>query len=202
MGNEKKLTRKQQAQQTREKTLAVCRELLAKHSFDELSIQSICKSAEISVGAFYHHFSSKSDVIVELYKDVDSDFSEHILPSLLQEEPIQGIIQYLSAQCEYAYRAGHDTTKNVYKAQIDNGNEFFLSLERGLPYGLYTLIKRAQESQVLQSSVNCEELTKDLLLISRGAIYHWCVTQGRTDILCNVKRLISNYLKPFLTSKT
>ncbi len=197
-GNEKKLTRKEQAQQTREKTLAVCRELLGKYSFDELSIQTICKSADMSVGAFYHHFSSKSDVIVELYKDVDSDFSEHVLPRLLQEDPINGIIQYISTQCEYAYNAGYDIIKNVYKAQIDNGNEFFLSLERGLPYGLYTLITHAQERSALHESVDCEELTKDLLLISRGAIYHWCVTHGTTDLLGNVQRIASNYLKPFL----
>lgn len=52
---EKKQTRKEQALQTRSNILTVCTGLLREHTFDELSISMICREADISVGAFYHH---------------------------------------------------------------------------------------------------------------------------------------------------
>lgn len=76
---EKKQTRKEQALQTRSNILTVCTGLLREHTFDELSISMICREADISVGAFYHHFKTKSDIIVELYRDVDDVFVNDIL---------------------------------------------------------------------------------------------------------------------------
>ena len=133
---EKKQTRKEQALQTRSNILTVCTGLLREHTFDELSISMICREADISVGAFYHHFKTKSDIIVELYRDVDDVFVNDILPVCRQLPPLEAILQYLCEQCGYAETMGIDSIKNVYKAQIDNGNTFFASNARGLPDGL------------------------------------------------------------------
>ena len=122
---EKKQTRKEQALQTRSNILTVCTGLLREHTFDELSISMICREADISVGAFYHHFKTKSDIIVELYRDVDDVFVNDILPVCRQLPPLEAILQYLCEQCGYAETMGIDSIKNVYKAQIDNGNTFF-----------------------------------------------------------------------------
>lgn len=121
---EKKQTRKQQALQTRANILAVCTRLLREHTFDELSITMICREADISVGAFYHHFKTKSDIIVELYRDVDAIFMNDVLPACCLLPPLEAILQYLCEQCGYAETMGIDSIKNVYKAQIDNGNAF------------------------------------------------------------------------------
>ena len=85
---EKKQTRKQQALQTRANILAVCTRLLREHTFDELSITMICREADISVGAFYHHFKTKSDIIVELYRDVDAIFMNDVLPACCLLPPL------------------------------------------------------------------------------------------------------------------
>ena len=140
---EKKQTRKEQALQTRSNILTVCTGLLREHTFDELSISMICREADISVGAFYHHFKTKSDIIVELYRDVDDVFVNDILPVCRQLPPLEAILQYLCGQCGYAETMGIDSIKNVYKAQIDNGNTFFASNARGLPDGLRCLLQRA-----------------------------------------------------------
>ena len=92
---EKKQTRKEQALQTRSNILTVCTGLLREHTFDELSISMICREADISVGAFYHHFKTKSDIIVELYRDVDDVFVNDILPVCRQLPPLEAILQYL-----------------------------------------------------------------------------------------------------------
>ena len=77
---EKKRTRKEQAEMTRTKILDVCRKLLKEHTYEEISIMDICEEAQISVGAFYHHFISKDSIVVELYRDIDTTFEEEVFP--------------------------------------------------------------------------------------------------------------------------
>lgn len=194
---EKKVTRKEQAINTRKKILTVCTEILSKHTFDEMNITMICKKANISVGAFYHHFKNKADIIIELYRDVDVYFMEEILPVCLEEEPIEGLIHYLCEQCQYAQRMGVDSMKNVYKAQVDNGNSFFASNDRGLPEGLRELLVRAQISGRLKQSVDIEVLQEQLLILSRGVIYYWCIKDGKMDMPHYVRQMAKNYLTPF-----
>ena len=77
---EKKQTRKEQALQTRSNILTVCTGLLREHTFVELSISMICREEDLSVGAFYHHFKTKPDILAVLYCDVDDVFVDHITP--------------------------------------------------------------------------------------------------------------------------
>lgn len=195
---EEKLTRKEQAFQTRKKILDVCTEILSRCTFDEMNISMICKKAGISVGAFYHHFKNKSDIIIELYRDIDEHFMKEILPKCMELEPIEAMIQYLCEQCRYGEQAGIDSVKNVYKAQVDNGNDFFASNERGLPQGLRKLIVRAKKEGELKEDTDTEALLEQLLILSRGVIYYWCIRDGKLDMLEYVQRMARNYLLSFL----
>ncbi len=60
---EKELTnRKKQALATREKLYTVGIKLLRAKGFDNVHIEQIAKDAGVSIGTFYHHFSSKLDL--------------------------------------------------------------------------------------------------------------------------------------------
>lgn len=193
----KKMTRKEQAAQTKAHILKVCIELMSKYSFEEISVQSICNAANVSVGSFYHHFTNKAGIIVEIYRDVDERFTNDILPPLLEKDPYDAIIEYLVTQCYHAELMGLSAVSNLYKAQIDNGNTFFLSYDRGLPQGLFQLINRAIEKGALQPDTDANSLMEELLIISRGTIYYWCASTGTIDIKSQVKKLLGMYLKNF-----
>ncbi|MBP1927364.1 AcrR family transcriptional regulator [Sedimentibacter acidaminivorans] len=193
-----KTSRQIQAENTKAHILAVATDLLAHKTMDEISIQEICKKSDVSVGAFYHHFANKSGIIIELYKVIDTQFENEIYPTLIEEEPIESILKYLEYQCSIPAKRGLDLVKNTYKAQIEYGNEFYLSKHRGLPHGLYLLVERAIEMGVLRKNVSAEQLMSELLIISRGIIYNWCVSDGKADILTDVRRMATNYLKSFI----
>ena len=197
---EKKQTRKEQALQTRSNILTVCTGLLREHTFDELSISMICRDADISVGAFYHHFKTKSDIIVELCRDVDDVFVNDILPVCRQLPPLEAILQYLCEQCGYAETMGIDSIKNVYKAQIDNGNTFFASNARGLPDGLRCLLQRAVRECCLKTDTDIEKLLEDLLIMSRGVIYYWCIRNGEINVRDYIYHMAEGYLQAYLAN--
>lgn len=191
-------SRQIQAEQTKQNILDTVTEIMSEKTFDEMNIQEICKKANISVGAFYHHFENKAALIIEIYKDVDVFFQHEILDMVKDLNPIEAILEYLKQQCKYAEDAGCDVIKNLYKAQIDNGNVFFLSIDRGLPQGLQKLVEKASEQGLLLPDVAPEQITKELLILSRGIIYNWCVNNGQNEIQKTVYNMAKKYLAYYL----
>jgi len=190
-----KLTkRKQQGKETKEKILSIALEILEEKGFENMSINEICERAEVSTGAFYHHFSGKEGIIVEGYRQTDDYFVSEVIGSLKGSTEIERIIEYLQQQGEYAHVKGVDLISNVYKAQINNGSQFFLSMERGLPSGLRILVEKAIKDGELNSATNGNDLTNELLIITRGIIYNWCQCKGAYEIKNKIEIIISKYL--------
>lgn len=190
-------SRQIQAKNTRENILNVVSIMLKDRDLDDISVQEICKEAKVSVGSFYHHFENKSAIIVELYKDVDVHFQKNIINYIDKTDPVNAIVDYLEYQCQHAVKIGIEAIKNIYKSQIDNGNLFFLSNDRGLPNGLRTLVKFASDEGLLRDDVIVEDLVSELLIMSRGTIYHWAVSNGEADMIGNIRKISKNYLKAF-----
>lgn len=119
-------SRKIQAQKTKERIISATSELLKEKTLDEINVTDICKSADVSVGAFYHHFQNKEFIIIELYTTIDLYFETHVYPYFSKKQPeVEDLVEYLAIQCDYAIRMGIALVQNAYKAQINYGNEFF-----------------------------------------------------------------------------
>ena len=198
MVEKESLTNRQlQAIATKEHIMKNVKGLRKKYTYDQLNIDLICKEAGVSTGAFYHHFKSKQDLIVEGYGECDNFFKENIIGRLKSIDNIERILEYIDYQMKYAIDVGIDLMTEVYKAQITDGVEFFLQPSRGLPQGLLELVEKAQESGSITKSQNAESITAELLLISRGVIYNWCQNKGNYELREYCKKIISNHIKCF-----
>lgn len=192
------LTNRQlQAIATKEHIMNTVKGLRKRYTYDQLNIDLICKEAGVSTGAFYHHFKSKQDLIVEGYGECDNFFKENIIGRLKSIDNIDRILEYIDYQMKYAIDVGIELMTEVYKAQITDGVEFFLQSSRGLPQGLLELVEQAQESGSITKSQTAESITAELLLISRGVIYNWCQNKGNYELREYCKRIITNYIKCF-----
>ncbi len=194
----KQLTNRQlQAKQTKQKLLDVSMDLIRKHGFDSVSIQQICEAAGVSTGAFYHHLGSKSGIVVEIYLQCDEYFESEVINNLTGETYYDMIIEYIEHQLIFAEDNGVDLLIPIYKAQITEGNEFFLMENRGLTKGLLHLVEKAQLANELTSQISHKQIGKELLIISRGVIYNWCQSEGKYQIVPLGKKMIRNYLSAY-----
>ena len=194
---EKMTNRKKQALNTKKHILDISIKLMKEYGYDAITIKQICEEAGVSTGAFYHHLKSKEGIIIEGYSECDEYFDEYVINHLESEDIIDKIIEYIGYQTEYAKMLGVHTITQIYKAQLTNGNEFFLSDERGLPKNLLTLIKKAQDDGALRGDYKAKEICDELLLISRGTIYNWSQKNGNYDITEYCKKIISHHLDYF-----
>lgn len=196
----KKMTsRDKQAIQTKNKLMEVSTELIRRHGYDSVTIQQICKAAGVSTGAFYHHLKSKAGIIVEGYAQCDDYFEETVVQQVTGENYIEKILNYIGYQMKYAEDMGIDLMIQTYKAQITEGNDFFLSDDRGLPKGLFKLVSEAQNNNELSKQCSYQELGREILIISRGIIYNWCQSGGNYSLIPLAEKIINNYLYAFKT---
>lgn len=196
---EKMTSRDKQAIQTKNKLMEVSTELIRSHGYDSVTIQQICKAAGVSIGAFYHHFKNKAGIIIEGYAQCDSYFEDMVTKQVTGGSYVDKILKYIGYQMKYAEDMGIDLMIQTYKAQITEGNDFFLSDDRGLPKGLYKLVKEAQNSNELTKHCPYQELGREILIISRGIIYNWCQSSGNYSLVPLAEKIISNYLYAFKT---
>ncbi|MCE5193623.1 MAG: TetR/AcrR family transcriptional regulator [Candidatus Cryosericum sp.] len=73
------MTQEERSQETRSSILAAAEHSFAERGYDVTSVDSICRAACVSKGAFYHHFPSKGAVFVALLNewlnDLDAQFA-------------------------------------------------------------------------------------------------------------------------------
>lgn len=191
---EKKTSRTLQAEKTKNYILDEALKLMKYKNFDEISIQEICKNSGVSTGAFYHHFGSKSGIVMVAYARIDDFFQDEVIKSIDFSNIKKAILDYLCQQGLYAQNLGIDIVRNIYKAQMDNASSFFLSSERGLPKGLQALVKKGLDNGELSSIKTSEQITEELLIISRGIIYNWALCLGAYDISSKITEITNAYL--------
>ncbi|MBI9107171.1 MAG: TetR/AcrR family transcriptional regulator [Spirochaetales bacterium] len=194
---EKITSRKRQAIETKNKLLDLAIKMIRENGYDNMKLEEICAEAGVSVGAFYHHFKNKAGIIVESYRRVDEHFNNEIIGKLSSRSTFDRIIEYLVYQAEETEYFGIDVIIQIYKAQLSDATEFFLSTDRGLPSNLCRLIEEGQRSGEITDELAAGEIADELLIINRGILYNWSLKRGSYDIGSKSRRILTNYLETY-----
>ncbi len=62
--------------------------LIAENGFHGTAMSKVAKVAGVSAGIIYHYFSSKDDLIIELYKELKRKFADSILEHFDETKPL------------------------------------------------------------------------------------------------------------------
>lgn len=186
--------RQLQAQETKKQIIDSFTALISEKDFGDIGIKDICNAAGISVGAFYHHFEKKSSLLLELYQGCDEYFLNVVYPDTMGMSPVDGVFEYLHQQCIFTQKIGKESIKSFYKFQIDQKNDFFVSMTRGFSVVLTKLIERCQDIGSLTDCEKAENIAHELLILSRGIIYNWCLADGEYDMSRKVDNMCRKYL--------
>ena len=65
----------------REELLDVAFELCRSHGFEAMSVEQVTQSAGVAKGTFYHYFSSKDDLQVQLVRRLGEALFDHLSTS-------------------------------------------------------------------------------------------------------------------------
>lgn len=173
--------REQQKIETRNKIYEIAFQLFLEKGFDKVTVQMIVQKANLSVGAFYHHFQSKEAIIDERYRDFDELLEE----KYQLEKPKMGLesIYYLIyKQNEACFEMGYELTCVLFKNQIGIRHSYMFNTDR-------FLVKALKENVdvINKGNIETNTIVEELLRITRGTIYDWCLHDGNYDLFEQAK---------------
>ncbi|ACO29085.1 MULTISPECIES: TetR/AcrR family transcriptional regulator [Bacillus] len=162
--------RKQQALLTQSNIFLVFLNLTKEKKFENITIEDICKKANVSVGTFYHYFSSKEDIYKKLFQQIEENL--HVeLENIAQHATAQRtILNFFQCIAEY-------TTKlELHINLLNDYNKRIFTYQPSLIYKtLNDFVYKGQLEKELTNDMSVEEITTYLFIIARGLILDWCV---------------------------
>lgn len=174
--------RVEQAAQTKNNIIRVALNLIQKKGYHNMSIRQLCQEAGISTGAFYHHFSSKEEMINKGFALYDE-----ALDLLLQHyefgDPVEDIKFILLHQTKYVMEESANLTKELYIAQLSTDVKYSVKPVRKYYQTVEELAERALKEKLIHTDMTVHELASFLIRINRGVILDWCLNDYSYDLM-------------------
>ncbi len=191
MNIEKQTTRQAQAQQTKDKVYQVAIELFETKGFENITVDEICKVANVSTGTFYNVFKSKYEILDRIFELADDYFNETVKNTVLSDNTKDQILAYFDYYALYNLKCGIKFTKQLYNVK----NNLFAKENRPMQIILKEIIENGQNIKELDTSMSSSEIVQFLFICVRGLVYDWCLKDGLFDLRLEIKTLVSRLLK-------
>lgn len=166
---------------------------------DAVTVRSVCREADVSIGSFYHYFRDKDDLMMFFLRE--TSFDGFPLETDLSR-PGDRISELYMHLIERYMELGLDFMKSFYST----GN-LSLSAYMGEEEGCFapdTVMARsekelnaARDARYIKKEADIHLLCKDICTIVKGCVFEWCLNDGKPDVEAILYRIINHYLEPW-----
>ena len=169
---------------SRKKIIDAAVTLIRTKGADAVTVRSVCREADLSIGTFYHYFRDKDDLMMFFLRE--TSFDGFSLQTDLSQ-PGDRISELYMLLIGRYMELGLDFMKSFYST----GNRS-LSAYMGEEDG--------QEAGYITPSADIHTLCKDICTIVKGCVFEWCLNDGNPDVEKILYRIINHYLSPYRES--
>lgn len=176
---------------TRKLLLDVSTRLFNEKSFDDVTINEICREAGVTKGAFYHHFSSKYDIPMQQYREIQDAFYTDYLNNAdlpIQERFYNAIMWY----SEYCSRENINIFKNYYKAILASQKSKLMRRTEMSTRVMTELITQGIAEGLFRKNINVPFYTEVITRFIFSLVLDWAIFDGAIDLQKELAYLYRN----------
>lgn len=167
------ISRKEQANLTKKKIFDTTMLLIKKKGYTKITIREICQSTDISIGTFYLYFSSKDEILLEIYEKADRNLSP---PASDMSDIIPRVCSYFQNYLKDVIEMFEkELFKEVYRISLSSGDNRFLSNDRPLYQAVLAVFMEAEANQNLKLDIESEELCYKAHVFVQSYVFQWLV---------------------------
>ncbi|MBN2027430.1 MAG: TetR/AcrR family transcriptional regulator [Actinobacteria bacterium] len=188
----KKITpRIEKGMQTRQAIFETAIALFAKRGYDKVTIDDICEKVGVTKGAFYNHFKSKDQIILEEFMRMDEHYAKVAQDISAMQSAREKLRVFNREAIKLMSDLGVTMMKVVYHSQIapNMRKPYLMDSKRFLYRITNELIREGQKNGEIRDDLASEDMAIMLINCFRGQIYHWCLTNGSFDLVDTCERL-------------
>ena len=173
--------------------MRISTELFNEKNFDDVSVNEICSRAGVTKGAFYHHFSSKYDIPIQQYREVQevfySDYSKNV--DLPVQERFYKVIMWYS---EYCSKDNISIFRNYYKAMLNSDKSRIMRKIEVHTKVIKELLVQGQHCGLFRKSINLSFYTEMITRFIFSLVLDWTIFNGEIDLQKELAYLYRNIL--------
>ena len=136
--------------------------------FDSMTIRDICAEVGITVGTFYHYFSSKNDLLLDRYIRYVNFFEDYYENELREINEIDALKLIVKKQLEYGSKRVFKIYKRYYQIMIDESDRWAEYKTNTVPVLIENIIKSGQEKGLITKDFSSREIKSLILSIMDG----------------------------------
>lgn len=139
----------EKTRKTHQELLKSARLLFQERGFDHTSIADIVSGAGYSIGVFYRHFRTKSDILLELWSEFLEEFIAGSIDGAMNAQSLEEAIDYLIRRSAAYF--SHPMFSCFYGAAaihgLEEGKQYTPAGAKDFTVMLYQLLRREYPSQ-------------------------------------------------------
>lgn len=177
--------------------------LMGDNSYDNMTIRSICQTAEISIGTFYHYFTGMDDLmtyfIARGYDEYKKKYNQNKM------EPPQRAIDILTYFAAYFSGFGLGFLSNFLSVKnhalnVDSILKFD-TYNREVVEDLIGCIQQSQDEGVIEGVYSVRKIYDELNAIFYGNVFNWCLSGGDYELTKTIKKMLTAHLNQYLRAE-
>lgn len=166
--------------------LQAATKLTREKGWKNTTIRDICAEAGVSVGAFYHHFSSKQELMNHSFMLFDATLSAE-LPSG-KGSPIDLMKDILLTQTAFIVREAGSLITEYYQNILADENKSAADPNRIYYQSVLRYAQEARGQELLKPGLEPEYVSELLIKFVRGCIIDWCLHDYKYDVVVQTDR--------------
>lgn len=167
-------------------------------SIDTVTVRDICSEAGISIGAFYHHFASREELLQRTFEVFDRTLSQQLDRRCIKENPLEALEDILMFQIRFMSREGAGLLSHYYCTLLNDPSSHAVSFDRSYYRAVQFCLQRLQDAQLLLPDCRPRELTNYCITFMRGCLIDWCLHGQSYDIVSHVSLVLPIFLRGFI----
>lgn len=177
MGENYQQRRRLQAQETRRAILEAAALLSRQGRFDKMTIRDICAAAGVTTGAFYHHFSSKEDLLRQGFTSVDM-YLEKALEPCRSLPPLERLENILKLYAQFMEEQGWETLSLYYRRRLSVADGDSMSPDRYTLRAMADCLRELAHQGALDQTYPPEWTAEFFFRHFRGVVIDWILRRG------------------------
>ncbi len=183
------------ANTARAKLLEATMRLSREKEYESLTVREICKQAGVSNGAFYHHYQTKDQLVLEAFLDFDRAITAEMIAHCDSLEPLEALWYIFDNYIDYIVKYVGGAMTEYYRLLLKKEQEGYRDPRRIFLFQMEKHCRRCQNRGFFAKEYSAQQLMELFSRSLRGIIFDWCLCRGGYDLKQQMQKDIGLLIK-------
>lgn len=197
--------RQKQALATKESLFRSAVSLFDEKGYEHVTVEEIATKAGVAKGSFYTYFRSKSDIVIEEFRNIDEYYRQYSRHLKKYELASKRLMTFTRAQMKYVRDdVGIKLLKLLYvnNISVPDSENVLIDTSRYLHELVREMVEHGQETGEFRTDLPADKLALFVNRAMRSVFLDWAISDARFDLVTAGVEFCATMVVPALQTQS